>query len=193
MKYTINKTKRNAIIISSSLLILCVLLLRFFFFFHQDALTDNVFIATQTVIYIVLYGYIVWTFFDYFRHYQLKVLQASILLIFLTEVILKSHLFNNIPDSTWKQTLFLIISAVWMIASVILIVFLFQVRIIDYPGIASIRNYALSMIFLFILATTIPFWAKQGQALSTQQLVELTFVIPFIFTIDFALKLGPEK
>jgi hypothetical protein len=193
MEYTINKAKRNTIILCSSLLILYVLSSRLFFFFYQGAPIEALPIFIQNILYIILYGYITWTFFDYFRHYKLTVLQTSILIIFLMEVVFKSHLLTNILDSTLEQTLFLITNAVWIIASVILIVFLFKLKGRAYPGIGSIRKYAVSMILLFILVTTIPFWVKQGQAFSTQQLIGLAFVIPYIFTMEFAIKSGPRN
>jgi hypothetical protein len=129
------------------------------------------------------------SFNDYFRHYKLKVLQISILAILIMEVILKANLFTNIFDSTWKLAIFLTTNAIWIIATIILIVFLFQTKMKDYPGILSIRKYAISIILVFVLGTTIPYLVKPVSFFATQQLVELTSAIPYIFTIDFAMKL----
>lgn len=189
MEYTINRTKRNIIILSSSFLILYVLILRLFFFFNSSTKIDTIQIIVKNIIFIIPYGYLMLSFNDYFRHYKLKVLQISILAILIMEVILKANLFTNIFDSTWKLAIFLTTNAIWIIATIILIVFLFQTKMKDYPGILSIRKYAISIILVFVLGTTIPYLVKPVSFFATQQLVELTSAIPYIFTIDFAMKL----
>jgi hypothetical protein len=134
-----------------------------------------------------------YAFIDYFKHYKLKVLQISILTILIMEVIFKANLFTNIFDSTWKFAILLTINAIWFFATIILIVFLFQINMKDYPGILSIRKYTISIILFFVLVTTIPLFVKPVSIFATQQLVELTFAIPYIFTIDFAIKLYSKK
>jgi hypothetical protein len=128
-------------------------------------------------------------FFNYFRHYKLKVLQISILTILILEAILRANLFTNIFDSTWTKAVFITASAIWISATIILNIFLFQIKMKDYPGILSIRKYAISIILFFVLVTAFPFIVKPINSFATQQLVELTYAIPYIFTIDFAMKL----
>lgn len=194
MQYTINRTKRNSIILSSLFLILYISSLRLFFFFNSSTTqTDTLQSVIQNIIFIIPYGYLMLVFIDYFRHYKLKVLQISILTILIMEVILRANLFTNIFDSTWIKVLFLTANAIWIIATIILIVFLFQIKMKDYPGILSIRKYAISIILFFVLVTTIPFFVKPFNIFATQQLVELTYSFPYIFTINFAIKLYSKK
>lgn len=193
MEYTVNKTKRNGIILSSSLLILYVLTSSLFFFFKGPTKIDTLQIVIQKIIFLIPYGYLMLVFFDYFRHYKLKVLQISILTIFIVEVILRANLFTKLFDSTWKQAVLITAIAIWIIAANILIIFLFQIKMKDYPGILSIRKYAISMILFFVLGPTIPFFVKPDSIFATQQLVELTSAIPYIFTIDFAIKLYSKE
>lgn len=193
MEYTINRTKRNVIILSSSILILYVLTSSFFFFFKGPVKIDTLQIFIRKIIFLIPFGYLMFAFFDYLRHYKLKVLQIAILTIFIMEVILRSNLFTNIFDSAWTKAVFITVNAIWISATIILIIFLFQTKMKDYPGILSIRKYAISIILFFVIVTTIPFFVKPVNSFATRQLVELTFAIPYIFTIDFAIKLYSKK
>jgi hypothetical protein len=193
MKYTINRTKRNVIILSSLLLILYVLILRLFFLFTGPTKIDTIQIVIQKIIFLIPYGYLMLAFFDYFRHYKLKVLQISILTILVMDVILRANLFTNIFDSIWTKTIFITTNAIWIIATILLIVFLFQIKMKDYPGMLSIRKYAISIILFFVLVTTIPLLGNPVNSFTTRQFVEITFAIPYIFTIDFAIKLYSKK
>lgn len=193
MKYTINKTKRNSIILSSSILILYVLTVRLYFFFKNPTPIDTLQSIIQSLIFIIPYGYLMLQFMEYFRHYKLRVLQISILTIFIVDLILRANLFTNLFDSTWKQTVLIAAIAIWIIATISLIVFLFQIKMKDYPGILSIRKYAIFSLLIFVLVPTVPLFVKSDNSFATQQLVELTSAIPYIFTIDFAIRLYPRK
>ncbi len=193
MKYTINRTKRNVIILSSSLLILYILIIRLYFFFTGPTKIDTLQIVIQKIFFLVPYVYLMLSFFDYFRYHKLKVLQMAIITILIMDVILRANLLTNIFDSTWKQAFFLITNAIWIIATIILVIFLFQIKKKDFPGILSIRKYAISAILLFVLAPTITFVIKSDNRFAIQQLVELTSAIPYFFTIDFAIKLYAKE
>ena len=189
MEYTINRTKRNNIILSSSFLILYVLITRLLFFINTPTKIDTVEMLIRNVIYLIPFGYLMLAFFNYLRHYKLKGLQISILIIFIMEVIFKSTLFTNLVESTWEKAVLLSASTIWIAATIGLIVFLFNNKTKDYPGALSIRNYAISSLLIYVLSTTIPFYVQLDNILATQQLVGLTAVIPYIFTINFAIKL----
>ena len=116
------------------------------------------------------------------------ILASSILILY----VLTSSLFF-LFDSIWTKAIFITTNAIWIIATIFLIVFLFQIKMKDYPGILSIRKYAISIILFFVLVTTIPLFGNPVNSFTTRQLVELTFAIPYIFTIDFAIKLYSKK
>jgi hypothetical protein len=193
MEYTINRTKRNLIILGSSILILYVLTSNLFFFFKGPIKIDTLQIVFQKIIFLIPFGYLMLEFFNYFRHYKLKVLQIAILTILILEVILRTNLFTNILDSIWTKSIFITTNAIWIIATIFLIVFLFQIKMKDYPGILSIRKYAISLILFFVLVSTVPLFVMPVNSFATRQLVELTYAIPYIFTIDFAIKLYQKK
>lgn len=193
MEYTISRTKRNIIILASSILILYVLTSNLFFLLKGPTKIDTLQVVIQKIIFLIPFGYLMLAFFDYFRHYKLKVLQISILTILIMEVILRANLFTNIFDSIWTKTIFITTNAIWIIATIFLIVFLFRIKMKDYPGMLSIRKYAISIILFFALVTTIPLFGNPVNSFTTRQLVELTFAIPYIFTIDYAIKLYSKK
>ena len=189
MEYTITKTKRNSIILCSSFLILHVLVTRLLFLINTPSTINTSVHLIRNVIYLIPFGYLMFVFYSYFKHYRLKILQISILLIFTMEVFLKSTLFRNILESTIIKTFFLIANAIWIIAAIILIIFLFKSEIKKIQGIAFIQMYAISIILIYVLATTIPFYVHHDNILKTQLLVGLTNAIPFVFTLIFATKL----
>ena len=92
-------------------------------------------------------------------------------------------------ESTTIKTIFLIASTIWIIATIILIINLFKSEIKKLKGIAYIQMYAISIILIYVLATTIPFYVQQDNILKTQLLVGLTNAIPFVITLIFATKL----
>ena len=193
MEYTISKTKRNSIILCSSFLILYVLVTRLLFFINSPTKIDIVERLIRNVIYLIPFGYLILAFYKYFGHYKLKILQIFILIIFVMELIFKSTLFTNMFESTWKIIFLLCASSIWIVATIALIVGLFKNKTKVYPGMLSIRNYAVSSLLIYVFATTYSFYLKPVNSLDTQQLIELTSAIPYVFTIVFAIKLKLEK
>jgi hypothetical protein len=188
MPYKINRTKRNSIILCSSLLILHVFISRVTLL-NPGTNSNTLEILIRNITYLIPFGFLMMALYNYLRHYRLKVLQNSILIIFLTEVILRSSFFINMLGWDWKRTIFLSASTVWIAATIILIVVLFNNKPKGYPGTGSIRNYAISSLLIYVFSTTYSFYIKPDDPLGTILLVGLTSAIPFIFTIDLAIKL----
>ena len=188
MEYSITKTKRNAIILSSAFLILYVIVSRLYYLICSPTNIDTIPVMVLNIIYIIPFGYLMLSFYDFFRYYKLKVLRICILVIFIMEVFFKAGLFTNIFESTWQRSVFFSTHVIWIIVTVILIVLLSMKKMKDYQGAVSIRNYAISKFIIFVLAGTIPFFVKPANALDVQLLFGLTSVIPFVFIIDFARK-----
>lgn len=193
MNYTISKPRRNAIILCSLCMILYILILRLFFFFNGLEEMNSLQVIVLNMTYIILYGSIMLAIFDYFRHYKFKALKISILIMLISEVVLKSRLFSDMFESTWEKAAFLAVNVTWILATMTMIAYLFQVKTKECPGILSIRRYAISILFFYVLVTTVPLFVKPDSIFSVQQLVETTFVIPYIFAIDFATKISPLR
>ena len=190
MEYTITKTKRNSIIFCSSFLISYVLITRLLFLLDTPTTINTSEHLIRNVIYLIPFGYLMLVFYSYFRYYGLKVLQISILTIFIMEVIFKSTLFTNLFELTWVKAIFLSANTIWIAATVVLIVILFKHKSKVYAGMLSIRNYAISSLIVYVFAATYRFYLKPVNPLDTLLLVGLTSAIPFIFTIVYAIKLN---
>lgn len=109
------------------------------------------------------------------------------------EVIFKSTLFTNLFELTWVKAIFLVANTIWIAATVVLIVILFKHKSKVYPGMLSIRNYAISSLIIYVFATTYRFFLEPVNPQDTLLLVGLTSAIPFIFTIVYALKLNLKE
>lgn len=189
MEYTVSQTKRNIIILSSIILILYFLGVGLFFFLKGPIKLDTLLNIIQNVIYIIPYSYLMLVFIDYFRFYKLKVLQTAFLAVFIMEIISRGFQFTNLFDMSDTRVMHLATNMIWIVATAISLIFLFQTKIKDYPGIISIRKYVIGIVPFFVLGTSITFMIKPDSIFGTLQLVNITLAIPYIFTIDFAVKL----
>lgn len=188
MEYTLTSAKRNSIILCSSFLILHVLISRLLLL-NTVTKIDTIEILIRNITYLIPLGFLMLAFYNYFKHYRLKVLQISILIIFIMEVISRSTFFINLFEWALIRAVLLSTSTIWIAATIILIVVLFKNKSKVYPGILSIRKYAISSLLIYVFSTTYSFFIKPVNPLITMLLVGLTSAIPFIFTIDFAIKL----
>lgn len=189
MEYAISKTERNGIILCSSFLIMYVLLTGILFLINTPTKIEIAERLIRNAIYLIPFGYLMLSFFRYFRHYKLKILQISILIIFIMELIFKSTLFSILFESTWQKVVLLSTSTIWIIAIIVVIVGPFKNKAKAFQGMLSVRNYAISSLLVYVFAVTYSFYLNPTNPLDTRLLIELTSAIPFIFTIVFAMKL----
>lgn len=190
MEYTISKTKRIIIILCSSFLILHVLITRLLFLIDTPTEIDTSEQLIKNIIYLILLGYLLLEFYNYFRHYKLKVLQISILTILIMEVILRSTLFSKLFESIWQKAVLFSASTIWIASTIVLIAVLIKNKSKVYPGMLSIQNYAISSLVIYIFATTYRFYLNPVNPIKTLLIVGLTSAIPFIFAIVYAIKLN---
>lgn len=193
MEYTTSKTKRLIIILCSSFLILHVLITRLLLFIDTPTKTETYEQLIQNIIYLIPLGYLLLEFYNYFRHYKFKVLQISILIILIMEIILRSTPFPNPLESTWQKAVLLSASTIWIASTVVLIAVLLKNKTEVHPGLFSIRNYAITSLLIYMFATTYRFYLNPVNPINTLLLVGLTSAIPFIFTIVFATKLNLKE
>ncbi len=192
MEYTITKKKRNSIIFCSLFLILHILITRLPLL-NTETKIDTIEILIRNITYLIPFGFLMLVFYGFFKHYRLKVMQNSILIIFIVEVILRSSFCTNLLDLTLKNAFLISASTIWIAAMTVLIVILFKNRNKDYPGMLPIRNYAISSLIIYGFSTTHSFYIKSSNPLNTMLLVGLTSAIPFIFAIVFAIKLNLKE
>ena len=194
MKYTIKRTKRNFIILCSSFLIVCQIVLGLFFFFNGPTKLDTLQIVIRNILYMIPYGYLMLVFVDYFKHYQLKVLQIITITILIFEIVTIGCVFINLYNPIISRFILSVISAIWVITIIIWIILLFRPKIKDYTAMLSIRNFAVGMLLFLVVGIipsipSIPSLVKPTNIFAMLQLVSIALAIPFIFTIDFAMKL----
>lgn len=177
------------IIFSSVFLILYFLIVGLFFFIVGPTELDSLQFGIKKVLYLIPYGYLMLIFFDYFRYYHLKVLQITTITILTCEVVTLGIQFANVLLATLPKFILLTINAIWIIATIIWIIFLFIPKMKDYRALISIRKYAMGPVLIFLIGFSIPFIVKPDNTFAALQLLCLICAIPYIFTIDFAMKL----
>lgn len=143
----------------------------------------------RNVIFLIIFGYLMLAFFQYFAHYRLKILQYAVLVLFILEIISKSMFFTHLFESNLKMNLFISKTVIWIITNIVLIVGTYRNRTKADRGINSIGNFAITRLLVFVFAANLPFLLKPENPFRMQQFIELTSAIPYIFTIVFALRL----
>lgn len=192
MKYTINKTKRNLIIFSSAFLIVYSVFFTFIFFFTDPVTPEPLQVGIQSIVFLLAYSYLMLVFIDYFRFHGLKVLQVAALSLLVTEFVTRGFQLSNVLGYTIPKYMNLTFTLIWSISLFVSIVFLFLLKSKDYPAIRAIRWYAVCFILFPVLGATIPLLVKPNDIFITIQLLGLTLAIPYIFSIDFAVKVPLE-
>jgi len=189
MNYTIDKKKRNRIIFSSSFLILYFVVVGLFFLIMGPTKLDPLQFGIKKVLYLIPFGYLMLIFFDYFRYYHLKVLQIATITILTCEVVTLGIQFANLLLATLPKFILYTVNAIWVIATIIWIIFLFIPKMKDYRALISIRKYAMGPVLIFLIGFSIPFFVKPNNTFTAMQLLCIICAIPYILTIDFAMKL----
>jgi len=189
MEYSISRTKRNLIVLSSSFLILYFLIVGLFFLIMGPTKLDTLQSGIQKMLYLIPLGYLLLVFIGYFRYYHLKVLQMTTIAILICEVVMMGIQFANGLIANVPEFILYPINAVWIIATIIWMIFLFRANMKDFPAILSIRKYAVGPILIFLIGFSIPFLVKPDDNFAALQILCMICAIPYIFTIDFAMKL----
>lgn len=195
MEYVIRKTKKNLILFSAVFLILKAITLAFAFHAADSAKPDLVLNVIGRFLHIVAYGYILIVLFGYFKHYELKALQMITLSILALEIAGSVIQFSSITGLNVPNRVNLMNGIIWSLAMILWIIFLFRSSVSDFPALISIRKYAVSIFAVLILSAIIPLLINQ--LINNRQYFELfaaiIFVIPYVFIIEFAIKLKMKK
>jgi hypothetical protein len=194
IEYSISKTKRNLITFSAVFLILKnIVLIVFAYLYHASDPEKPMWIlwSIERILQIIPYGYIMIVMADYFRHYQLKVLQLITLGILALEIIGHViHYFNHAKINLPKPLL-IGNSIIWTLAMIVWIVFLFRVSTTKFAATNSIRKYAISVLAVILISGTLPLLINQLIDIQKYSgiVVGVIFLIPYVFFIEFGLKL----
>jgi len=192
MDYTISKTKRNLIIFSAVFLMVKAIILVVVFQSVYPAKPDLVLSVTSWILQIAAYGYILIVLIGYFKHYELKVLMMITLGILALEIAGNViQLFSGIAEKDALNHINLVITIGWSLALIIWIIFLFRIPEADFPALISIRKYAISVMAIILLSGIVPLFVNQFINIQKYLgvFVGVILLIPYVFIVDFAMKL----
>jgi hypothetical protein len=191
MNYTVSKTKRNLIIFSAVFLILKAITLQFFSRSMDSADPDLVIFGIERFLQTVAHGYIMIMLYAYFRHYELKSLQVITLGLLALEIVggvIQLSFINGMIEPNHVKS---ISAIVWSLGMLIWIIFLFRNSVPVSPALISIRKYAISVLAVIPLSAVFPLLIVNFVDVRQNVWFVMTLigVIPYIFIIEFALKL----
>ena len=195
MKYSINRTKRNLIILCSLFLILFKITMGLYYFFIGPIKMEPLLSGMNNLLYLIPYSYLMLVFVDYFKQTKLKALQIITTIILSVEIVTSVCSFINLYNPLIPKIVISIISSIWFIAIIVWILSLFQTKMKDYIGLLSIRYFAAGILLYLLLGiiTLIPGLVKRTDIFAALQLVNVTSAIPFIFSLNFGMKIQGEK
>jgi len=183
-------TRQKYLIIISSLL----LILHFFVIGLPKRVTDIInvdLVPFDTVIYALSYGYILYILQRYFDFYSLNTLKIMTRVMLFTElasciiVILYSlDIIDLMVVKPFLTVSTLIIELLWIIS-------LMQIKNGGYSAVTSLYKYSLAIIVTFFIGLTIALIiAFVLEIISIYNIQYIVLSIPYIFIIDFAVKLN---
>lgn len=185
MKYAISKTKRNLIIFSAVLLILKSIIL--VLVFNDSTRLDVAFRGVDRFLQTMASGYILFVVVHYFRHYKLKTLQFITLAILLIDVANNIIRFSTLAGMNVSKHTPLVCTLIWVFLLFCWVIFLFRIPAADFPALISIRKYAVAIFAIVILGGFIPVLIDARQYY--ELLAPIIVVIPYVFIVEFAMKL----
>lgn len=197
MNYTISNTRRNLMILSAAFLTVFTIYIAFFFLSIKPGIT-----ATNTTTFIIRdllfaipHVYLLFVLFDYFRHQGWKVLQYILLFTAIFEIITKAfNILNEVSSLLTNRFYYSItVTFVMAIAMIMQAVFLLQIKRKDYPEVFSLQKYAIGLILLQIIAIGIPALLKSDNSSYMMLAIRIISAIPYLFLIDFTLKLKSKE
>jgi hypothetical protein len=191
MDYRISKTKRNLIIFSAVFLILKAIILVIVFSYRETPISEITWNIILHFTQIIANSYILIVIFGYFNHYKFKALQIITLIILLPEIAGNIITFFNQTGINVPKPVLIGNNIIWTLSMVSWIVFLFRISSVDFPGLASIRRFAISIIVTIFIAGTLPILIHNIINIRHYHdwIIVMIGVIPYIFIIDFGLKL----
>ena len=192
MEYTLSRTKRNWIIASAVFLILNQVFWALYLIWNVPVKPGPLQSIIRDVLLLIPFGFILFVFMDYFRHYRLKVLQWITIAILVIEVLNFTGGFINHHYQKLPIFILYALGAVWAIAKIAWMIFLFLPDRKNYPGLVMIRWFGFGFL-LFFLPGILPLLFKPANLFSMHQLVSISYGIPYFFAIGFAMGIRTEQ
>lgn len=192
MNYTISTTKRNLLIFSAAFLTGYTLYNAFFLFGIKPGgvKPGSAELIIRSLLTTIPHVYILYLLFDYFKHHGWKVLQYTLLVTMIVEILSKLFSMVNFIGSVVPNNFYYAAtaSAILTISIIVQAIFLLQIKRKDYPDVFSLQKYAVGLILLQVIAFGIPVLIRSEDSNSMMLVIRILSAIPYLFLIEFALK-----
>lgn len=197
MNYTISSTKRNLMILSAAFLTVYSLYNAFYFKSLQDAVVkpDAIQMIIRDLLFAIPHVYLLFVLFDYFRHQGWKVLQSVVLVAAIVEIVGK--VVNGVnamgPLTPTSRYYSMSMGLFWFAVILIQAIFLLRLNRKENPAVFALQKYALALIIFQLVAFAIPVVIRSGDSVSMMLVIRIISAVPYLFLIEFTLKLKPGK
>ena len=197
MNFAISTTKRNLMILSAAFLIAYSIYNAFYFMGLNTVMVkpNSMQLIIRGLLHTIPYVYLLIVLFDYFRHKGWKLLQYTLLIAVIMEVAIKAynmiHLMGSFKSASFNFTMGVEMFRVLFI--VLLTILLFQHHRKEHPEVFSLQKYAVSLILFQIIAFGIPVVFRSESVSSMLLIIRILSAIPYLFLIEFTLKVKPKK
>ncbi len=191
MDFKITNRQKYLFITSATLLILCSIVQGL-----PQSVTDNInfnWTPIKNLIFAASYSYVLYIFITYFRHYSLRTLTILTTIILVSELISTIILILNSLLTRDLDGLRTIINILTIIVEIIWLFYLFPLKSKDYSAILSLYKYGIAIIVTFFIALVVTFNLVYSENLSVYGIQDIILAIPYIFLIDFGLKLKIDQ
>lgn len=152
-------------------------------------------VIVMSLLRAIPYTYLLIILFEYFRHQGWKVLQYTLLLMVIFEIVTKAFTIINqvgslVPHS-FKYSM--VEGGFWFFVIIIQAIFLLRLPRAAYPAVFPLQKYAIALILFQLIAFGIPLLFSSGNFSSMMLVIRIISAIPYLFLIEFALKLDLNK
>jgi hypothetical protein len=141
------------------------------------------------ILFIINYSYLLLSFISYFDFYNLKTLRILTLITLIGEVLRQVFYFTNVFIDLIPEILNSAISIIIIAVEILWIFYVIRLPKDKYRGVSSLRKYSIAIIVTFIVSIAFSMIVILLDYASYYKIFYLALSLPFIYTIDFALKL----
>lgn len=191
MAFGITNRQKYLFITSATLLILCSIVQGL-----PQSVTDNInfsWTPIKNLIFAASYSHVLYIFIVYFRFYSLRTLTILITIILITELISTFILILNSLLTRDFDGLRAIVNILTIIVKIIWLLYLFPLKSKDYSAILSLYKYGIAIIVTFFISIVVAFNLVYSENFSAFGIQDIILAIPYIFLIDFGLKLKIDQ
>lgn len=197
MNYTISSTKRNLMILSAAFLTVYTLYNAFLFYILQNSEVkpEAEHLIIRGLLFAVPHVYLLIVLFDYFRYHGWKILQSVVLVAAIVEIVSNMAKWTGAMEplnlSSGYYTMG--IGLFWVVIILLQAIFLLRLNRKEFPEVFALQKYAVALILTQLVAFAIPVVIRSDDSTSMMLAIRIISVIPYLFLIEFTLKLKAEK